>query len=505
MNYLFSKFLKYSSPHPRKEPKYSMELCSQNIESLFNNCSDFHIRAVSPGGISNSTIYVCWMDGLVDSTFVSDSIIRPLTSAFRLNRDNPKDLIDEILKGSVYSSNSSYVDSIDKVSEALVKGFTALIFDTEKAAVIFETKSSLQRSISEPTVEKSVKGAKDSFIEQIRTNTMLIRRKLCSPELKIESSVVGRRSHTDCALIYIDGIVDPDLPKELRRRLDAVDIDAVLSTGNIEEYISDSPKALFPLLIHTERPDKFCMNLLEGRVGLLVDGLPIGFLAPATLPEIMSVPEDNSYHWLAASFLRILRYMASAISVLLPAVYVAMAMYHQEMIPSKLLLSIIESKQQVPFSTAMEILGMLIAFELLQEAGLRLPNPVGQTVSIIGALIVGQSAVEAKVISPIAVIVVAISGISGYTVPGQDLGSALRIYRFGLVLCALLAGMYGIFAGLVLMVFRLCSLESFGVSYMSPLSDGGPLGIFKTLLRLPLPISKSRPKDNNTIDKRNQL
>ena len=505
MGKLFFNRLKKSHPHYRRQPKYPMDISSAALKNIFSDCSDFSIRQISTGGNSKSPVSVCWLDGVVNGTLLSDAIIRPLTDSQRLDGDlSPKKCMDAIMAGAVYCSNASEKKTMDELVEAVVKGFSVVIFDREHAAIAFETRSSVQRSISEPTTEKSVKGPKDAFIEQIRTNTMLIRRRLCTPDLKIRRSIVGRRSSTECAVVYIDGISDPEIVDTMCKRLDAIDIDAAVSTANIEEYISDSPFALFPLLLHTERPDRFVTNLLEGRVGLLVDGLPMGFLAPATLPEVMCVPDDRSLHWMVASFLRILRYLAAAISILLPAIYVAVAMYHQEMIPIKLLLSIIQSKQQVPFSTALEILSMLIAFELLQEAGLRLPDPVGQTVSIIGALIVGQSAVEAKVVSPIAVIVVAIAGITGYTVPGQDLSSALRLCRFGLVLCSLLAGLYGVIAGLVLIVFRLCTIESFGVSYLSPLADGGPFGIFRVMLRRPLPETKLRPEDSHTVDKRNQ-
>ena len=219
-------------------------------------------------------------------------------------------------------------------------------------------------------------------------------------------------------------------------------------------------------MIHTERPDKLAAALTDGHAALIADGLPLAFVTPMSLPDLICTNEDGAQHFIPASFLRILRWSALFISLFLPALYLAASMYHAEMIPAELLLSVIESKQSVPFSTTVEVLGMLFAFELLQEAGLRLPNPVGQTVSIIGALIVGQSAVEAKVISPIAVIVVALAGIAGYTVPSQDLGAALRLSRFGLAAAGALAGMYGVVLGALLLLGHLCSLESFGRAYI---------------------------------------
>ena len=215
----------------------------------------------------------------------------------------------------------------------------------------------------------------------------------------------------------------------MRRRLNKIKTDGILTSADIEENISDDPRSPFPQLITTERPDKFCLNILEGRVGILADGLPIGYLAPGTFSQFFKVPEDRAGHFTSATVLTVLRYAALLITLLLPAFYVAVAMYHQEMLPTKLMQSIIRSKQSVPFPTAVEVLLMLISFELLQEAGLRLPDPIGETVSIIGALIVGQSAVEAKVVSPVVIIVVAIAGIAGYTMPNQDMGAALRLCR----------------------------------------------------------------------------
>ena len=302
----------------------------------------------------------------------------------------------------------------------------------------------------------------------------------------------------------MDGVADPAIIEKLRRRLDAVEIDGVLTTTALETYISDSHRSPFPQLMLTERPDRFCLNLLEGRVGLLVDGLPLGWMMPATLSQHLRVTDDISKHFAIASALTLLRHIALFITLLLPALYVAIAMYHQEMFPIRLLLSVIESKQAVPFSTATEVLSMLIAFELLQEAGLRLPSSIGETVSIIGALIVGQSAVEAKVISPIAVIVVATAGIAGYTIPNQDLAQALRLTRFALVLTAIFAGLFGIVAGCILLVWHLCSLDSFGQAYIDLASEQDDGSLLRALLQVPIRDQKLRDMKLHTPDVRRQ-
>ena len=495
----------FTHPHPRKDPYFPQPISAGAVREIFSNCSDFNIRQIAVGGGDGPLVSFCYIDGLVDGEYLSQTVLKPLTELWRFPQpQSQQHCIDSILRGGVFSACAQEKTSLDQLTAALVSGFCALIFDGEAIAVVFETRSAVSRSVSEPGIEKAVKGAKDAFVERLRTNTALVRRKLCTPRLKIRQGVVGRQSETQVALVYLEDISDPTVVSELLRRLEKIDIDGLLASGNLEEYISDRPGSIFPQTLYTERPDRFAINLLDGCVGLLVDGLPLGFIVPAALPELMRVPEDAAQHYAVSSFLRFLRYLASAITVLLPGVYVAMALYHQEMLPLKLLLSILESKQQVPFGTAFEILGMLLAFEILQEAGLRLPKPVGETVGIIGALIVGQSAVEAKVVSPIAVIVVAVAGITGYTQPSQDLGAALRLCRFFLVLCGLLGGMFGIMAGTVLIVYHLSELTSFGVPYMAPLTDGGPLGIFKLLFRPPLRRDKNRSETLNTPNRRNQ-
>ena len=297
--------------------------------------------------------------------------------------------------------------------------------------------------------------------------------------------MVGRQSETGLAVVYLEGIADAARVQEILDRLDAIDIEAVIGIGDLEPYLVSHPRSPFPQMGHTERPDKFASALLDGRIGLLADGLPLGFILPGTLGLLMHAPEDNARHFAVGSALTLLRYLALLLSLTLPALYVAIAMYHPEMIPAKLLLSVIQAEQEVPFTTPIIILSMLVAFELLQEAGLRLPDPIGQTVSIIGALLVGEAAVNAKVASPIAIIVVALAGIAGYNIPNQELGATLRLLRFGLVLASILAGMFGLTAALALIAWHLCTLENDGVAYLSPFVDSETNPLFHTLLRKP--------------------
>ena len=503
MRWFTSLFRPKSRPHPRKKPRFSQPLDPESLKAVFSGCGDLILRPVRLGGAEGTLrCALCCLDGLVDAEAVGGEVLRPLTESERFGGVGETGRAVALLEeGLAYFHSVRVRHSLDEVTEDLLCGWCALIFDG--VAVTFETRKPQGRGIEKSEMEKAVKGAKDAFSESFRLNTALLRQRIRSTELKLEELTVGRRTRTKVALVHIEGLTNRAVVEELRRRLEAIDVDGVLTTGSLEEYLLPRTSP-FPQISVTERPDRFARELLEGRAGVLADGLPLGFLMQGTLAEQVKVTEDSAGHWLLTSLLTLLRYAAMLLSVLLPAVYVAVTVYHQEMLPTKLMLSIIRTRQDVPFSTAAETLGMLLAFERLQEAGLRLPKSVGETVSIIGALIVGQSAVEAKVISPIVVIVVALAGICGYTTPNQDLAAALRLCRLGSVLLGLALGLAGVAAGSILLLYYLCTLESFGTAYLAPFCDGGAGAVLRALLRLPLPLTKERPEDLHPEDVRNQ-
>ena len=457
------------------------------LKEVFHDCSDFMIRQINIGENADFPIYFCWFDGLTSGTDIADNVLHPLTSPLRFDHCSTyQDVYDEIIQGAVYSVSVKDRDATDDLVADLLSGSCALLFDELHRAITYETRSTFMRSVDQSTLEKSVKGPKEAFIENIRVNTCLVRRKLRTPKLKNVPVKVGEKSDTAVSLLYIEGVAKDSTVQQVDEQVKQLDIDGLLTPGYLEQYIVGSPRSPFPQLLHTEKPDTFASMLLNGRVGILIDGIPVGYLLPAQLNRFMQVSEDTARHFVVSSMLILLRYVALLIGLLLPGLYVAIAMYHQEMIPTELLTSVIEAKQDVPFSTALEVLGMLIAFELLQEAGLRLPNPVGDTVSIIGALIVGQAAVDAKIVSPIAVIIVAFSGISSYTLPSQDLASAVRVLRLGFVLISMVAGIFGIVCGFALLIWHLCTIESYGVSYLAPFVDDNWHGWVRSLLRRPL-------------------
>lgn len=462
------KFTKKNAPH---EPSAVTALRKE-----FADCSDLEERLVETAHLR---AWVFWLDGCTASDAVSEDVIRPLL------RLKGSDASERALRGGVWRCSAQARQTVREAAGDLLSGSAAVLFGRSAVILTFEVKSGARRGVEAPTVEKSVLGAKDAFTETLSVNTALVRRRLQTNALKLETLSVGQLSATKVSVLRIEGKVSPAQLRAVRERLSSIGTDGLLTAGDLELCLTDEPRSAFPQLLHTERPDRFALGLLRGQIGLLSDGLPVGFLLPGTLPEMLRVAEDRARHTAVASFLLLLRWAALFLSLLLPALYVAVAMYHQEMIPYKLMQSVIASKQEVPFSTAAEILGMLFSFELLQEAGIRLPESVGQTVSIIGALIVGQSAVEAKVLSPIVIIVVAIAGIAGYTQPSQELGAAIRIWRFLLVLCALLLGMFGVAAGSMVLLWRLCNQETLGVAFLYPLCDAPLREGLRALLRLP--------------------
>lgn len=441
------------------------EISAEAIRELFGGAADFSERQLT---VCGAELFLFYLDGLTSNAEIAETVLRPLTQ--NLHPGPVRSLYEQAQAGAVYAGTCAVCDSLDDAAEKLANGWCLLLFPGV-GALAFETKGGQTRGVAPPEVENTAKGPKDAFTETLRTNTALIRRHLRTPALRLWQTVIGRESRTAVTLLYLDGAADPALVSKMQRRLTEIDIDGFTTPAAVEESVTGPRTTAFPLLQTTQRTDRFVTALLAGRIGLLVDGLPVGWLAPVDLGMLMAAAEDRGTDFLSASFVRLLRYAALLLSLLLPALFVAMAEYHQEMIPTALLKAMIESKQNVPFPTVLETLGLLLAFELLQEAGMTLPQAISQTVSIIGGLVVGTAAVEANLISPSALIVVAAAGISGFALPGKELTDAVRLWRLGLTATASLAGLFGLTLGALALLVRLASLESLGRPYLSPFSS----------------------------------
>ena len=467
----------------------SGEMTDQNISHIFRDAADFVRRELRCGDFA---LYAYAIDGLVAAAYASDYILKPITQ--HLQAPTMQQLYDRSLNGMIYNSVAVPCKELNDIAFQLVNGFCVVLFPGV-GAIGFEVKTPDKRGTSAPEVENTVKGAKDAFVETVRSNTSYIRRHLRSPDLRIYETQVGRRSLTNVSVLWLDGITDPSLVERMKQRLASIDVDGFLSPAAVEEYVTGSRATAFPLLQYTERTDRFCQGILDGRVGLLVDGLPLGYLAPADLMYLMESPEDRGRDYVGASAVRVLRYLALLVGLLLPGIYIAVATFHQAVLPLPLLRSIIESKQSVPFSTTLEVLGLLVAFELLQESGIHLPQAIGQSVSVIGGIVVGTAAVEAGFISPAALIIVSAAGICGFVLPNRDLANAVRIWRFGIAVLASFSGIFGAAAGVMILLIHLSGLRCLDVPY---LAHSG------RFLRRRLSKSKFRSSLLHPTDRRNQ-
>ena len=463
------------------------QMTDEAIRRLFGGAGDLVTRTLDCGGLR---LYAYFIDGLTAGGDIAESVFRPL---YEHPGQEMRDFYQQALNGSVWNATASACKDLRDVGSKMVNGFCVVLFP-EAGAIAFEVKSPVKRTPGPPQVENTVKGPKDAFVETMRLNTMLIRRHLRTPDLRLHQTVVGRRSQTNVTIVYMEGLTDPSLVERMKSRLDSIDVDGFLSPAAVEEYVTGSRATAFPLLQYTERTDKFCQGILDGRVGLLVDGLPLAYLAPVDLRYLMESAEDRGREFIAASAIRVLRYAALLIGLLLPGIYIALATYHQAVIPLPLLRSIIESKAAVPFSTTVEVLSLLIAFELLQESGVHLPQAVGQSVSVIGGIVMGTAAVEAGLISPVALICVSIAGICGFAQPNRDLAEAVRLWRFAIAAVSAVGGIWGTLVGAAILLIHLGGLKSMGLPY---LRIGG-------LLRPRLKNQKYRDPSFHPMDRRNQ-
>jgi len=448
-------------------------------------------------GVRAFTVY---LEGISERNTVNFAILEPLMLLSYIEGPLPEeknvfDLVkDKLLPGNQVKEH----DKIQPLVQATLVGDTALFIDGQNKGLVIESKGWDRRSPDKPITEQVLRGSQEGFVETLRTNTTLIRRRLRTPALVTEIVQVGALSKVDAAIIYIDGIANPKLIDEVKRRIDSINTDFLPESSMLEDFIDDFPGSVFPGGMPTERPDRAAAFLAEGHVVILVDNSPFALILPATFFAMMHAAEDYYVKPLLGTFLRLIRAVSLFLALLAPAFYIAIANYHQEMIPTDLMLSIAASRETVPFPIILEVLLMEFSFELIREAGIRIPGPIGPTIGIVGALILGQAAVQASIVSPILVIVVALTALSSFAIPNLNLTFSIRVLRFGFILAASVLGLYGIALALFVLIIHLTSLKSFGVPYMSPVAPHRPSG--DVITRIPLYQARRRPQFLRPLD-----
>lgn len=465
------------------------------LRNVLDKSSDIVFRNFQVG--KNQAGLLIFVAGLTDKELINTDVLRPLIQYD--NHSNQGDIlgedkIKEILQNQVITSAQlSEGKTHGEVVKSILAGDTAILIDGMDQAIFASLRAWDKRSVEEPQVEPVIRGPREGFTENLGTNTSMIRRRLKTSNLKTELIQVGRLSKTDIIIIYLAGISDNAVIEEVRSRINQIDIDAILDSGNIEELIEDNSWSIFPQCAYTERPDKLVSSLLEGQVGIMVDNTPFALIVPQTFFQMMQAPDDYYERSLVMTFVRLIRYLFLFVALLLPALYIALSTFHQGMIPTTLLLSMAASRENIPFPAFIEAMIMEIFFEGLREAGVRLPRPVGQTVSIVGALVIGQAAIQAGIVSAPMVITVSITGIASFTIPRFNQALAIRVLRFILMILASILGLYGVFMGFLVILIHMASLRSFGVPYLSPLAPFELSSLKDVFVRVPWWAMITRP------------
>ncbi|AHV97140.1 spore germination protein [Paenibacillus sabinae] len=475
----------------------NLEQTLSNIKLELGSSPDLKIRKVQLGQAEPVWAAAVFIDGLVNSVAVDEFVVGALieNTAFAAEEmpREPQERLQLILGRALELGETSIKDNWNDMMLSLLSGNTIILLDGCSKAIEGGTKGGEWRTVAEPSSQIVIRGPKDSFVESIITNTALIRRRIKSPKLWVEFMKFGTVTNTDVALLYMKDRADQKVLDQLKMRLKKIDIEAVLESSYIEQLIQDKVFTPFPTVYNTERPDVAAANLLEGRIVLIVDGTPFVLIVPTVLAQFLQSTDDYSLRFDIATLMRLVRYVSLIILLLGPSVFIALTTFHYEMVPTPMLISLLAQRENVPFPAAIEAIIMEAAFEILREAGIRMPRAVGQTVSVVGALILGTAVVEAGIITPVMVIVVALTGIASFAIPSYNLAVAGRIVRFGFMISASMFGFYGITLGLIVLIAHVNSLQSFGTPYLAPLSPFSIRGQKDTVIRVPMFLINLRP------------
>lgn len=478
-----------SESQPAVPPALLSADLSENIARIRSKLGNASDLLVSEHRSKSGILYaVICIDGLSNRLMVQEHLLEALIDS---DADKAKLPVQEVRT----------TDLLDELLIAILSGDTAVLSEDSERARIVGTKGWNSRSVDEPQTEALIRGPRDGFTEDFRTNTALIRRRIRDPNLRFETFQLGRRSRTDVAVVYVEGIVNDKLLQEVRNRIHTIDVDEVAGSGFIEQWLTDHLLSPFPQIMSTERPDKLSAALLQGKVGVIVDNTPFQLIMPMTLFSFFHSPEDYYQNWIISTVIRVMRFGAAFLATFMPAFYIALTEFHHGMLPSELAFSIAGSREGVPFPSVVEAFAMEATLELLREAGIRLPKPIGQTIGIVGGLVIGEAAVRAGIVSPIMVIVVAITAISSFSLPSYTFAISLRLLRFFMMLTAALFGLYGIVLAYIMLNVHIANLMSFGIPYSTPFAPTFLTDWKDLILRAPNRLLTGRPKMMRTKDK----
>lgn len=460
------------------------------VRSAMGGSQDVIFREfVLQGGTEAALVYI---DGLINSQLLHDSILESLLNGGASGAG--RSLLDSVVKEILVAGDIGRTSDLNVLYDNLLSGDAVLLIDGCEEAVRIGVSGAEDRNVTEPVSQSVTRGPMEAFNENLRTNSALIRKRIKDTRLRVESLHVGRVTKTNVAIVYLSGIANDKIVEEVRIRLNRIDIDGILESGNVEEWIEDKTYTPFPTVYNSERPDTIAAGVLEGRVAILVDGTPFVLLVPALFVHFFQAAEDYAQRFDISSLIRSIRYLSLVITLLAPALYIAVTTFHQEMLPTNLLINLAAQREGVPFPAFIEALLMEITYEILREAGVRMPRTVGQAVSIVGTLVIGQAAVQAGIVSAVMVIIVSITAIASYVIPSGSMSITVRMLRFMFMGLAASFGLYGILIGLITLALHVSGLRSFGIPYMAPWAPIIPEDLKDTLFRLPIRKMTSRPR-----------
>lgn len=494
----------------KKAPKSDDNIISSDISSNINyikqkfnypNNKDIVIREFTIKGKHKA--FLVYIDGMADRMTINNFILRPLLKDDNFDNEADECQLDYILDNVIETNQAKRVEKPDEVIYEVLVGDTGLYVDGCNYYIFSETKGYDKRSVEKPVIESVVKGSQEAFNENLRTNITLVRKNLKNNNLTTEFLKIGDQNNNLCAIMYLNGLVNPTIVEEVKRRINSLKTDYISGSGMLEQFIEESPWSIVPTILSTERPDRTASHIVEGKVVIIADGTPFAIVVPITFFTLFHSPEDTSMKWQYGTLMRFVRIGAFGMATLLPALYIALTNFHHEMLPTDLLIAIAKARENVPFPTVLEIIFMEFSFELIREAGIRIPGIIGNTIGIIGGLILGQAAVQANLVSPILIIVISITGLGNFAIPDFSMAFGARLIRLFFISLGAYIGFYGISLGLIVVIVLLANMKSFGVDMLAPIAPKTKKS-HDLFIKRPVWKQEYRPDYVNAMDARRQ-